>query len=64
MKKLKLLSNFRHIFYFTVAVLSSIEIVYSNEPVDIWSLEKNETNIVEVDEVNSKKSISKSENSN
>ena len=64
MKKLKLLSNFRHIFYFTFVVLSSIKIVYSNEPVDIWSLEKNETNIVEVDEVNSKKSISKSENSN
>ena len=64
MKKLKLLSNFKHIFCFLVVVLSSIKIAFSDEPVDIWSLEKKETKTAEVYEDDSKKNISKKENSN
>ena len=42
MKKLKLLSNFKLIFFTTILYLSSTIIIYANEPVDIWNLEKEE----------------------
>ena len=64
MKKLKLLSNFKLIFCITILVFSSIKIVHSNEPVDIWNLEKNETITIENNETDLKNDISKKKNSN
>ncbi len=63
MKKLKLLSNFKLIFFTTILYLSSTIIIYANEPVDIWNLEKEEK-IVDDNEIDLKNNISKKENSN
>ena len=63
MKKLKLLSNFKLIFFTIILYLSSTIIISANEPVDIWNLEKEEK-IIDDNEIDLKNNISKKENSN
>ena len=64
MKRLKLLSNFKVIFFTAILYISSTIIIFANDPVDIWNLEKEETKVKGDNEVNLKNDISKKENSN
>ena len=64
MKKLKLLSNFKLIFCITILLISSTVIIYANDPVDIWNLEKEEIKVIDDKEINLNNNISKKENSN
>ena len=64
MKKLRLLSNFKLIVFTTILYLSSTIIIYANEPVDIWNLEKEEKKVVDDDDIDLKKKTPKKENSN
>ena len=64
MIKLKLSSNFKLIFCIATLFLSSNINTYSNDPVDIWNLEKEETKSIDDNELDLKNNISKKENSN
>ena len=59
MKKLRLLSNFKLIVFTTILYLSSTIIIYANEPVDIWNLEKEEKKVVDDDDIDLKKKNTK-----